>query len=86
LASISLFNFFSNWQKIGAEIFREDSKVFMSFWNQMLKEVKEGTAPHCFGRDFAQSNYKAQGLDELDAAYNAYISNLFKLICQWDYD
>ena len=38
----------------------------------MLKEVEAGTAPHSFGRDFVQSNYKAQGLDELDAAYTAY--------------
>ena len=38
----------------------------------MLEEVKAGTAPHSFGRDFVQSNYKAQGLDELDAAYTAY--------------
>ena len=38
----------------------------------MVKEIKEGTAPHSFGRDFVQSNYKAQGFDELDAAYTAY--------------
>jgi hypothetical protein len=38
----------------------------------MVKEIEAGTAPHSFGRDFVQSNYKAQGLDELDAAYIAY--------------
>ena len=37
----------------------------------MLEEVKSGTAPHSLGRDFVQSNYKARGLDELDAAYTA---------------
>jgi hypothetical protein len=75
LADISLFNIFSNWQKVGAEIHKADSEVFMSFWKQMLKEVEAGTAPHSFGRDFVQSNYKAQGLDELDAAYTAYPSH-----------
>lgn len=40
----------------------------------MRKEIEEGTAPHSFGRDFVQSNYKAQGLDELDAAYTAWDS------------
>lgn len=72
LASNPIFNFFSNWKQIGARIFKEDSEVFLSFWNQMLREVKDGTAPHSFGRDFAQSNYKRLGLDELDAAYAAY--------------
>ena len=38
----------------------------------MRKEIEAGTAPHSFGRDFVQSNYRAQGLDELDAAYTAY--------------
>jgi hypothetical protein len=71
LASIPLFNAISNWKKIGAEIYKADSEVYLSFWNQMLEEVKAGTAPHSFGRDFAQSNYKTRGLDELDAAYNA---------------
>lgn len=71
LAEMPLFNMFSNWQKVGAEIHKADSEVFMSFWRQMLKEVEAGTAPHSFGRDFVQSNYKAQGLDELDAAYTA---------------
>ena len=80
LASIPLFNFFSNWQRVGAEIHKADSEVFLSFWNQMLEEVKTGTAPHSFGRDFVQSNYKAQGLDELDAAYTAYQSTSRKLI------
>ena len=73
LASIPLFNMFSNWQKVGAEIHKQDSEVFLSFWNQMRKEIEAGTAPHSFGRDFVQSNYKAQGLDELDAAYTAYV-------------
>lgn len=72
LAKIPLFNLLSNWQKIGAEIHKKDAEVFLGFWNQMLKEVEAGTAPHSFGRDFVQSNYKAQGLEELDAAYTAY--------------
>jgi hypothetical protein len=59
----------SNWKQVGAEIHKADAEVFLSFWNQMLKEVEAGDAPHSFGRDFVQSNYKAQGLDELDAAY-----------------
>ena len=71
LASFPLFNLFSNWQKIGAEIYKKDSEVFLSFWDQMLEEVKAGTAPHSFGRDFVQSNYKALGLDDLLAAYTA---------------
>ena len=71
LAMNPIYNVLSNWQKVGAEIHRKDSQVFLQFWNQMLKEVEAGTAPHSFGREFVQSDYKSQGLDELDAAYTA---------------
>ena len=69
LANFPLYNWLSNWKKIGGEIHKADSEVFLMFWNQMLDEVQAGTAPHCFGRDFVRSNYQGQGLDELDAAY-----------------
>lgn len=75
LANFPLFNMFSNWKKIGADIHKADSEVFLMFWKQMLKEVEAGTAPHSFGRDFVQSNYQAQGLDELDAAYTMFVPN-----------
>lgn len=35
----------------------------------MVEEVKSGTAPHSFGKGFVQSDFKARGLDELQAAY-----------------
>jgi len=74
LADIPLYNALSNWKQVGRKIHEADSEVFLSFWNQMRKEIEAGTAPHSFGRDFVQSNYQAQGLDELDAAYTAYVS------------
>jgi hypothetical protein len=69
LADNPIFNLFSNWKQAGAEIHKKDSQVFLYFWKQMLEEVRAGTAPHNFGREFVQSNYAALGLDELDAAY-----------------
>jgi hypothetical protein len=47
----------------------------------MRKEIEAGTAPHSFGRDFVQSNYRAQGLDELDAAYTAWDSLYISCLC-----
>lgn len=72
LADNTIFNLFSNWKQVGAEIHKKDSEVFLYFWKQMLEEVRAGTAPHSFGREFVQSNYEALGLDELDAAYTVY--------------
>jgi hypothetical protein len=73
LATNPVFNLFSNWHETGEEIHKADSNVFMYFWKQMKKEVEAGVAPHSFGREFVQSDYEAQGLDELDAAYTVYL-------------
>ena len=35
----------------------------------MVKEIEEGKAQHSFGREFVQSDYKAMGVDEVQAAY-----------------
>jgi hypothetical protein len=79
LADSTLFNLFSNWKQVGAEIHKKDSEVFLYFWKQMLEEVRAGTAPHSFCREFVQSNYEALGLDELDAAYTVYKPRLSTL-------
>jgi hypothetical protein len=79
LADNTIFNLFSNWKQVGAEIHKKDSEVFLYFWKQMLEEVRAGTAPHSFGREFVQSNYEALGLDELDAAYTVYKPRLSTL-------
>jgi hypothetical protein len=78
LAEIPLFNALSNWKQVGEKIHKADAEVFLSFWNQMLKDIQAGTAKNSFGRDFVQSNYKAHGLEELDAAYTAYDSFLWR--------
>jgi hypothetical protein len=73
LANNPIFNMLSDWQDIGADIHKKDSEVFMSFWTQMKREVEAGVAPHSFGREFVQSDYERQGLDQLDAAYTVYL-------------
>jgi len=39
----------------------------------MKREIKEGTAPHSWGKLFFQSNYEKMEIDELGAIYAAYV-------------
>lgn len=41
----------------------------MRAWNQLKEEVESGKAPPSFGRDLAQSDFRAQGLTDEDAAW-----------------
>lgn len=38
----------------------------------MEKEIREGTAPHSWGKGFVQSDYTKHGIDRLGAIYAAY--------------
>ena len=41
----------------------------MHIWNRLQAEVDAGTCPPCFGRTLAESDFRAQGLVEADAAW-----------------
>src|SRR5271170_64458 len=69
LANNPLYNAVSSWRQVGEDTFQKDSAVFMKFWNDTKKGVDEGTAPHCFGKVFVQSDHDAQGIDDLACAY-----------------
>ena len=41
----------------------------MGLWNQLKADVADDKAPPCFARDFLLSDWREQGIDELQAAY-----------------
>lgn len=43
----------------------------MRLWNRMKEEVLQGKAPMCFGKELMESDHKAQGLADEDAAWIA---------------
>jgi glutathione S-transferase len=75
LADLPLFDWFSNWRKVGNEYYKQDYKTYKEFWDIMVKEVEQGKAHHSFGREFVQSDFKAMGVDEIQAAYIWYALN-----------
>jgi hypothetical protein len=72
LADSKLFNLISSWRKEGKEMQQKDTDIYRSFWERLKREMKEGTAPHSWGKGFIQSDYQKLGIDELGAIYAAY--------------
>lgn len=81
LANSRIFNYLSNWREIGKQIQKKDEEVYGTFWNDLKRQIQDGTAPHSWGKAFVLSNYKKQGMDELGAIYTAYDPNFQKQFC-----
>ena len=68
LASLPQF-LLGNWRTFGKKVFDHDSKVYLDLWNNLKKEVDNGTAKECFCKDFYLNDPEKQGIDNLLAAY-----------------
>lgn len=58
-----------NWYTHGKKIFEHDSKVYMDMWEQLKKDVDNGTAKDSFCKDFYLNDPASHGIDDLLAAY-----------------
>ena len=63
--------YFSNWCAAGYEIQKKDEEVYGQFWRDLKQQIADGTAPHSWGKAFAESNYEKHGMDELGSIYTA---------------
>jgi cytochrome P450 len=61
--------FFGNWRKFGQKCHEHDAPIYLGLWNDLKKEIDNGTAKQCFCKDFYESDPEKQGLDTLQAAY-----------------
>lgn len=60
-----------NWRTYGKGVFERTSKVYLGLWRELREKVDKGVAPACFCKDFMTSDFEKQGMDELQAAYQA---------------
>jgi hypothetical protein len=41
----------------------------MKYWNKLQGQIRDKTAPECFVKHLAESNYQDKGISEIQAAY-----------------
>ena len=70
LASLPSF-LVQNWWKKGRQWFEYDRQVYLDFYMDIVKQIKEGTAPNCFIKDFYEEGLEKSGIDDEQAAYAA---------------
>lgn len=60
------------WWRAGAlRLYDHQLRVWMKYWNTLKEQMDGGKAPECFVRDFAETDYQAQGISEEQAAFVA---------------
>ena len=47
------------------------ARVWTKYWKKLEEQIHDGTAPECFVKQFAESDYQAKGISEIQAAYLA---------------
>lgn len=51
--------------------FDKQANLWMSFWTSLKTQMETKTAPDCFVKQFIESDYEKQGINELQAAFLA---------------
>lgn len=47
------------------------TRIWMKFWNTLKAQIAAKTAPDCFVKQFIETQFEKQGIDEVQAAYVA---------------
>jgi cytochrome P450 len=59
------------WRKGVKPYFDKQANLWMSFWSTLKTQMETKQAPECFVKQFIESDYEAQGISELQAAFLA---------------
>lgn len=59
------------WRARGLRLQARQTTIWMKYWSTLQKQIDDGKAPECFVKQFSESNYKAKGISDVQAAYVA---------------
>lgn len=59
------------WRPRALKYQNRQTKIWMKFWNNLMYEIKQKRAPECFVKQFVSTDYKAQGISDLQGAFVA---------------
>jgi hypothetical protein len=59
------------WRPRALKYQERQTKIWVRYWDTLMKQIKEGRAPNCFVKQFAETDYKDQGISDVQAAYVA---------------
>ncbi|KAJ9627782.1 hypothetical protein H2203_002999 [Taxawa tesnikishii (nom. ined.)] len=59
------------WRKRALKYQDRQTKIWMKYWTDLNKQIAEKRAPDCFVKQFIETDYKTQGISDLQGAFLA---------------
>jgi hypothetical protein len=59
------------WLKRGLEYLERQKVLWMRLWSALTEQMEQKTAPECFLKQFRESDFKRQGISDIQGAFVA---------------
>ncbi|TVY92825.1 Cytochrome P450 monooxygenase [Lachnellula willkommii] len=59
------------WRERALRYQYRQTKIWMKYWSNLMLQIDQKQAPECFVKQFSETDYKAQGISEVQAAFVA---------------
>lgn len=59
------------WRKRALRYQQRQATIWMKYWTDLKAQIDQKNAPECFVKQFAETDYRAQGISELQCAFVA---------------
>lgn len=59
------------WRKPALRSFHRQSAIWMKYWTELQQSMAKGQAPECFVKNFMETDYKKNNINELQASFVA---------------
>ena len=59
------------WRTSALQSYQRQERIWLKYWNTLQQQMKKGKAPECFVKQWAETDYKKQGIDDVQAAFVA---------------
>ena len=67
LAQIPLW--MQTWRKEALKYYRNQESLWTKLFSELQRDMEKGTAPDCFVKQLIETEFKKQGISELQAAF-----------------
>ena len=59
------------WRARALKCYHRQAKIWLKYWNALKRQIADGKAPDCFVKQYMETDYKKQGIDEEQSAFVA---------------
>lgn len=59
------------WRRRALKCYHRQANIWLKYWGTLRQQIAEKTAPECFVKQYIETDYRKQGIDEEQSAFVA---------------